>query len=81
MAMAILANAEFATFQFLKDQLDLKDSDLSKQMSTLESAGYVNVKKRGRGPGSVTTYTMTPQGDRAYRSHRAALFEMLGPKG
>ena len=78
MAMAILANTEFVTFQFLKDRLDLTDSDLSKQMSTLVAAGYVTAKKRGRGPGSVTTYLMTAQGDRAYRAHRKALFAMLG---
>lgn len=77
MAMAVLANAEYATFAFLKEQLGVTDSDLSKQMSALESAGYVKVTKRGRGPGSVTTYAMTRDGGRAYRSHRAALFAML----
>lgn len=77
-AMAILANAEFATFAFLKEQLGLADSDLSKQMSALESAGYVTVTKRGRGPGSVTSYQATRAGLRAYRGHRAALYAMLG---
>ncbi|MBC2934291.1 MULTISPECIES: transcriptional regulator [unclassified Nocardioides] len=76
-AMAVLANTEYATFRFLKEQLDLTDSDLSKQMSALESAGYVKVNKRGRGPGSATTYTMTRPGDRAYRAHRAALYALL----
>jgi DNA-binding transcriptional ArsR family regulator len=76
-AMAVLANTEYATFQFLKEQLGLTDSDLSRQMSALESAGYVKAHKRGRGPGSTTTYTMTRQGGRAYRAHRAALYAML----
>lgn len=76
-AMAILANAEFATFPFLKEQLGLADSDLSKQMSALEAAGYVDVAKRGRGPGSVTSYRMTRTGLRAYRGHRAALYALL----
>jgi DNA-binding MarR family transcriptional regulator len=77
MAMAVLAHAEYATFKFLKEQLGLSDSDLSKQMSALESAGYVETSKRGRGPGSVTTYTMTREGSRAYRAHRAALYAVL----
>lgn len=77
MAMAVLSNSEYATFQFLKEQFGLTDSDLSKQMSALESAGYVTSDKRGRGPGSVTTYTITAQGSRAYRAHRAALYAML----
>lgn len=76
-AMAVLTNSEYATFQFLKEQLGLADSDLSKQMSALESAGYVTSTKRGRGPGSATTYTVTRQGRRAYRAHRAALFALL----
>ncbi|UFU01916.1 transcriptional regulator [Ruania suaedae] len=76
-AMAMLANAEYATFQFLKDHIGLTDSDLSKQMSTLESAGYVKATKHGRGPGSTTSYAMTRQGGRAYRAHRAALYAML----
>ncbi|MFJ2299373.1 transcriptional regulator [Oerskovia paurometabola] len=77
MAMAVLANTEYATFQFLKEQLALSDSDLSKQMSALESAGYIKATKRGRGPGSTTTYTITRQGTHAYQAHRAALFAML----
>lgn len=81
MAMAVLANSEYATFQFLKEQLGLTDSDLSKQMSALESAGYVKASKRGRGPGSATTYTMTRQGGRAYRAHRGALYDLLAGDG
>jgi DNA-binding MarR family transcriptional regulator len=77
MAMAVLANTEYAAFPFLKEELGLTDSDLSKQMSALESAGYVERHKRGRGPGSVTTYTITRAGGRAYRAHRAALYAML----
>lgn len=76
-AMAVLANTEYATFRFLKEQLGLTDSDLSKQMSALEAAGYVKATKHGRGPGSTTTYAMTRHGGRAYRSHRAALYAML----
>ncbi|UMG92748.1 transcriptional regulator [Nocardioides sp. TF02-7] len=77
-ATALLANTEYATFRFLKEQLDLTDSDLSRQMSALESVGYVKVGKHGRGPGSTTTYAITSEGGRAYRAHRAALFAMLG---
>jgi Winged helix DNA-binding domain len=34
-AMAILSNAPHATFRFLRDELEISESDLSKQMSTL----------------------------------------------
>ncbi|MFN8191007.1 MAG: transcriptional regulator [Nocardioidaceae bacterium] len=77
-AMAILANASSCDFPFLRSQLDLTDSDLSKQMTTLVDAGYVTVRKSGRGRGSVTTYRITRLGRQAYLTHRAALAALLG---
>lgn len=77
-AMAILTNASSCDFPFLKSQLGLSDSDLSKQMATLVDAGYVTVRKSGRGRGSVTTYRVTKLGRQAYRTHRAALAALLG---
>ncbi|WP_340538891.1 transcriptional regulator [Nocardioides sp. GXZ039] len=77
-ATAILANAPTVTFRFLKEHLDLSDSDLSKQMSALEAAGYVKTVKAGRGKGATTTYSLTKAGEEAYRAHRAALRAMLG---
>jgi DNA-binding MarR family transcriptional regulator len=72
-AMAILANAQSADFGFLRAQLEIADSDLSKQMATLENAGYVTVSKTGHGRGGVTTYRITKAGRTAFRSHVAAL--------
>jgi len=37
-------------------RLEVSDSDLSKQMKTLEGAGYVKVAKRGRGRRSSTWF-------------------------
>ena len=80
-AMAVLANAPTVSFRFLKDQLWLSDSDLSKQMATLEGAGYVTVAKDGRGRGGSTTFRITKAGQRAYDKHCAALRELIGPAG
>ncbi|SNT44204.1 Winged helix DNA-binding domain-containing protein [Asanoa hainanensis] len=77
-AMAILANAPSVSFRFLREQLDLAESDLSKQMSTLESAGYVTSTKGGRGKGASTTYKMTTAGQQAYDAHCAALRTLIG---
>lgn len=76
-AMAILANSATASFKFLKEHLNLADSDLSKQMSALESAGYVTASKDGLGRGSSTTYRMSSAGIRAYEAHRTALRALL----
>lgn len=72
-AMAILANSSSTDFAFLRDYLEIADSDLSKQMATLERAGYVTVSKNGRGRGAVTTYEISKPGRDAYRRHVAAL--------
>nr|WP_202893977.1 transcriptional regulator [Kribbella italica] len=78
--MAVLANAPTASFRFLKEFLEVSDSDLSKHMSALEAAGYVSATKDGRGRGATTTYKLTRTGQTAYNAHRDALRALLdGP--
>jgi DNA-binding MarR family transcriptional regulator len=72
-AMAILANSSGADFAFLRDRLGISDSDLSKQMSTLEKSGYVKVTKTSRGRGGATWYRITLSGARAFRRHMDTL--------
>jgi len=76
-AMAILAHSSDADFAFLRNHLQVSDSVLSKQMSTLIDAGYVSVHKAGRGRGSVTTYRITKDGTNAYRAYRETLDTLL----
>jgi len=76
-AMAVLSSATTATFPFLREHLGVSDSDLSKQMATLEKAGYVAVSKSGRGRGATTTYRITRTGRTAYEQHRRALAAIL----
>ena len=76
-AMAILANAPSVSFRFLKEQLQLADSDLSKQMSALEAAGHVKATKDGHGRGASTTFSMTRAGRKAYAAHCAALRALI----
>lgn len=81
-AMAMLSAASGVTFPFLEEQLGVSDSDLSKQMATLEKAGYVAVAvaKAGRGRGATTTYKITRAGRSAYARHRAALAALLAER-
>jgi DNA-binding MarR family transcriptional regulator len=72
-AMAILVNSKTADFGFLRNHLGLSDSDLSKQMSTLEKAGYIKVTKTSRGRGGATWYRATAKGALAFRRHMKAL--------
>ena len=75
--MAVLAGSVSSDFGFLRDHLGVSDSDLSKQASALEAAGYVEVLKTGRGRGSVTTFKITKEGRRAFDRHRATLRALL----
>lgn len=77
-AMAVLTASDHVTYRFLREHLGLTESDLSKQMSALESAGYVKVHKSGRGRGSATSYALTSAGRTAYRRYRTALHDLLG---
>ena len=76
-ATAILAASEWAEFAFLRERLDLSDSDLSKQMKALQDVGYVKVVKRGRGRGASTWYRLTRQGRTAFEAHVAFLQSLV----
>lgn len=77
-AIALLTRSMDADFGTLRDHLGISESDLSKQMTALAEAGYVQVRKNGRGRGATTSYAATKAGKRAYATHRAALEAILG---
>ena len=76
--MAVLTSSTSADFTFLRAHLGVSDSDLSKQASVLQAAGYITITKSGRGRGSTTAYKTTTLGRKAYHQHRAALRGLLG---
>ena len=76
--MSVLASSTSSDFAFLREHLSVSDSDLSKQASALEQAGYLTVTKSGRGRGAVTTYRITRTGRQAFARHSATLRRMLG---
>lgn len=72
-AMAMLAAAKWVEFSFLRDQLDVSDSDLSKQMTALVDAGYASIKKKGHGRSGQTWFAATSTGRNALERHVTAL--------
>lgn len=66
--MSLLAPAEWADFAFLRDALETTDSALSKQVSALEDAGYVDVHKE-HAPRRRTSVRITPAGRTAFDSY------------
>lgn len=71
--MAALAKVEDAEFQVVRDAIELSDSVLSKQVSLLESVGYVAVRKGYVGKRPRTWLSATELGRGALTRHIAAL--------
>ncbi len=76
--MAALAKAEELEFRFLRDALGVSDSVLSRQASTLEDAGYVNIRKGFVGKRPRTWLSLTPTGRKIFEEHVQALREIAG---
>ena len=79
--VALLAASEWAEFTFVRDSLGMSDSALSKQISTLEDAGYVTVRKTGAGRTRRTHLRLSPRGRRAFSGHAAALQQLIAGAG
>ncbi|WP_369266099.1 transcriptional regulator [Streptomyces harbinensis] len=71
--VALLASTEWADFGFIRDSLSLSDSALSKQLHTLEDAGYLDLRKEGSGRKRRTRVRLTERGRTAFDGHVAAL--------
>lgn len=76
--VALLAAADWADFSFIRDRLALSDSALSKQLSTLEDAGYLVIERPVNDRRRRVRTRLTPAGRRAFRGHVAALQQIVG---
>lgn len=77
--VAALTKVERAEFAFLRDCLQVSDPMLSKQISLLEAAGYVDVLKARAGRRVRTWVALTVAGDAALQRHLRALQAIAGP--
>jgi DNA-binding MarR family transcriptional regulator len=71
--VATLAAADWAEFAYLKEKLSLSDSALSKQLATLEEAGYVHTDRHLDGGRHKLRARLTTTGRTAFEGHVAAL--------
>jgi DNA-binding MarR family transcriptional regulator len=77
--VALLAAVDWADFSFVRDELGLSDSALSKQLSTLEEADYVAIERPLSDRRRRVRARLTPDGRKAFEGHVAALREIVGP--
>lgn len=79
--VALLAATESADFKFIRDSVGLTDSALSKQLTTLDEAGYIEVRKSFVGKRPRTSARLTTIGRAAFLQHVAALQEIVAKAG
>jgi DNA-binding MarR family transcriptional regulator len=75
--VALLAPTDWVDFAFLRDRLELSDSALSKQLSTLETAGYVEIDRPVSNHRRRVRAQLTETGRTAFEGHIAALQEVI----
>jgi DNA-binding MarR family transcriptional regulator len=71
--VALLAAADWVEFAYIRDQLRLSDSALSKQLSALQEVGYVHLNRETSGQRRRLRARLTPAGRTAFQQHVAAL--------
>jgi DNA-binding MarR family transcriptional regulator len=79
--VAMLAAADWVEFAFIRDQLGLSDSALSKQLSTLEEVGYLRIERLVTDRRRRVRARLTDQGRAAFRGHVAALRAIVSDEG
>ena len=68
--MAVLAGCESADFTFLEKTTELNKGTLSKHLSALEEAGYIEITKSFKGKLPNTSVQLTAQGRKAFKQYR-----------
>ncbi|MET7994923.1 transcriptional regulator [Amycolatopsis sp. NPDC005232] len=71
--VSLLAAAEWAEFGFIRDSVQLSDSALSKQVTTLSKNDYVEVRKGYVGKRPRTWLNLTTAGRATLADHISAL--------
>lgn len=70
---AILSTADEAEFALVREEAEVSESVLSKQVKLLEEAGYVAVRKATLASRQRTWLALTPTGRKAFSAHMRAL--------
>ena len=71
--MSVLISVESAEFNFLLDKTGATRGNLSVQITKLNEAGYLDVKKSFRNNYPLTTCFITPKGVEAFEKYVKAL--------
>jgi DNA-binding MarR family transcriptional regulator len=75
--MSILAVNDGMDFNSLKKMLNLTDGNLAAHMATLETKRYIKVEKEFVGKKTLTTYSITQSGKKAFSEHIDAVEQLI----
>ncbi len=75
--MSILSVNSRASFNHLKEMLEVTDGNLASHLKSLEIAGYISVKKSFNNRKPNTNYEITESGVAAFERHLKALEDIL----
>ena len=73
---ALMVNAA-VSFNELKELLDITDGNLASHLKALEESRIIKVQKGFIGRKTNTTYSVTKPGEKLFKSHLAALEQMI----
>lgn len=79
-ALCQLPEGQRVDFSYLKDFFNFTDGNLGAHLATLESAGYIAVKKEFILRRPKTSVAATPSGRKAFAGNVAALQAIINPK-
>jgi DNA-binding transcriptional ArsR family regulator len=79
--VALLGASDWAEFRFIRESLALSDSALSKQLTLLEEAGYVEIRKAFVGKRPRTWARLSRAGRTAFAGHVEKLREIVAGSG
>jgi DNA-binding transcriptional ArsR family regulator len=79
--VSLLAASDWAEFRFIRETLGLSDSALSKQLTILEDAGYVEIRKAFVGKRPRTWAQLSAAGRLAFEGHVQRLREIVNESG
>jgi DNA-binding MarR family transcriptional regulator len=75
--LAVLAEADYADFAYLKEILDLTDGNLSRHLQVLEEAGLVVIEKDYQGKRPRTRVRSTRRGRKALADHLKTMQDLI----
>lgn len=75
--MSALMVSDGVSFNEMKSLIEVTDGNLATHLKTLEDNSYIKVDKGFIGRKTNTIYTITKQGEKAFRAHLDALEKII----